>query len=159
MKKVFRKNPEGLVKSKLPWEIFGRKWKKIIPTRKKKHNISVNKSTLSFQLLLTLSFEFLNCFIWGIMFPTPQHNLLFPQSSFSKYCDWTFFIKIYWIFALQIVPDYSQFWNPLETFKSCNFLNQIKIFWNFVLVKSVCQYLKKLPFLVLLQMGYLLNAY
>ena len=47
---------------------------------------------------------FLNGFIWGMILAASQQNLLFPQSLYSKYCHWTFFIKYYWIFVMKIAP-------------------------------------------------------
>ena len=41
----------------------------------------------------------------GMILPTTQQNLLFPQSSYSKHCHRTFFTKNYEIFVIQIVPE------------------------------------------------------
>ena len=60
-----------------------------------------------------------------------QQNWLFPQSSYSKYCNWTFFIKNYWIFVSRLFSNCSKSRNALKTSRS-----YISVFFsNFVFVK------------------------
>ena len=100
---------------------------------------------------------FLNRLIWVMMLPTLQQNVLFSQTLYSKYCQWTFFIKNYWIFVncSRTLPSFAM---PSRILGVPAVLNKMRFFWDSLFVnfysvsKTVCsRFSNKASVLVLLQ--------
>ena len=83
------------------------------------------------QVITSPSLVFLNLFIRDMILPATQQNLLFPQSSDSKYCHRTFFIKkllnICHVICSRIV---SSFVVPSRLLGAPIVLNQMRCAWN-----------------------------